>query len=324
MKYIVTGGAGFIGSHLAEALIKESKRVVVIDNLSTGSLENLKNVWSDKNFRFVHGDVRTFSRWNEIIAKNDVIIHLAATVGVNKVMVNGLETVENNYVPTQILLELALQHQCKFFFSSTSEVYGSADTPSAEQDPLVVPGTHCGRSAYVLGKIMSEHYCMQYFTRHALPVIVGRFFNAVGPRQMETYGMVAPTFIKQALRSKLITVYGNGDQTRSFCDVEDIVHAVLQLLETDQAFGEIFNIGSEESTTIAELAEYIRAAANSRSPIVFLPFPEQRDAGRDIRFRKPNLQKIQALTGWRPLVDFRTSLKNIIQYQMLHTQPEIL
>ena len=317
MKYIITGGAGFIGSHLSQTLIDHGEKVVVIDNLTTGNAINLKGVIHHKNFTFLQTDVQTIKYWNRILSENDIIIHLAATVGVNKVMVNSMETIKNNSHCTQIILDAAVKHGCKVFFASTSEVYGNSDSVySTETDALVIPGTYCGRAAYVLGKLMSEHYCINYHQHLNLPVIVARFFNVIGTRQSDAHGMVAPTFIRQALSNKPITIFGDGTQTRSFADVADTVTSVLKLIYTKEAYGEVFNIGADENITILELAKYIKAETNSASPIVFVPSPEQRSQGRDIHYRRPSLTKINNLLGCAPQVHWKTTVNRIIKYQI--------
>jgi UDP-glucose 4-epimerase len=329
MKYIITGGAGFIGSYLAETLVGAGKEVVIIDNLSTGSLDNLKGIWRSEKLLFISKSVQEVDRWEEFISRNDVIIHLAATVGVNKVVTNSLETADNNFLPTQILLGVALKYNCSLFLASTSEVYGELNEDSScEVHPLVVPFSHCGRAAYVLGKLMSEHYCLNYHKKYGLKVIVGRLFNVTGERQVDTYGMVIPTFIRQALAGEPITLYGKGNQTRSFANVHDIVRAILLLLETDKAFGEVFNIGAEESITIAHLAGYIKEVTRSSSQVVYLNYPASRQGSRDIHHRKPSLEKIKSCIKWKPLVPWQITVDAIINHHMairqsnLHMQTE--
>ncbi|MDP4216507.1 MAG: GDP-mannose 4,6-dehydratase [Bacteroidota bacterium] len=324
MKYVITGGAGFIGSHLAEDLIDSGEQVIVIDNLSTGSLSNLSGISSNDKFRLIISDVRSVRHWEDILDGNTIIIHLAATVGVNKVVCNSLETLENNFQPTLTLLNQALPLGCKIFLASTSEVYGeSTGVCSSESDPLIVPSSHCGRSAYTLGKLTSEHYCLNYSRQFGLPVIVARFFNAIGLNQIGNYGMVVPTFVRQALAGEPITVYGTGNQTRSFCNVKDIVRAIRQLLQTDSAYGQVFNVGGSESITITELATYIKRVTGSSSPIVYKPFPPHRSLGKDILHRKARLDKICSVAGWKPLTSWHTVIDEIIDHQkvLLQSRP---
>jgi UDP-glucose 4-epimerase len=313
MKFIISGGAGFIGSHLAESLIKEGKQVVVIDNLSTGSLRNLQKIRNHAHFVFIENDVCSIQDWDSILTAGDVIIHLAATVGVNKVMVDALDTFENNLQPTITLLKQAHRFHCKLLLASTSEVYGELkEKCSSELDSLVIPNTFCGRSAYILGKINSEFYCLNYARQFDVPVIVARFFNVIGANQTDKHGMVVPTFINQALAGEPITVYGNGDQTRSFCNIRDLVEAIKQLVSIQKAHGEIFNIGSDQTVTIEALAQYIKEATHSVSKIVHTLFPEQRIDGRDIKHRCAFISKIKSFTGWQPVISWQESIDEII------------
>ncbi len=313
MKFIITGGAGFIGSHLTEKIIYAGHRVIVIDNESTGAVQNLAAISGHPNFTYLSNSVQLVNGWERILEKDAVIIHLAATVGVNKVDKEPLETLENNYMSTIMLLNLALRFQCKLFFASTSEVYGdSGKLYSTETDALVVMATHCGRTSYVLSKLLCEHYCLNYFRKYGLPVIVGRLFNVIGTRQLNTYGMVTPTFIEQALENKPITIYGDGSQTRNFCDVDDITTTIIKLLATEAAYGEIFNIGGTENTTILAFAQYIKMATHSSSPIVYLPVSRERSDGRDVYYRSPSLAKTEGFIRWRPGISWQDSVKGII------------
>jgi UDP-glucose 4-epimerase len=313
MKFIITGGAGFIGSHLAESLIEEGRQVIVIDNLSTGSLRNLHKIRDHKNLLFIERDVCGIKDWASILSAGDIIIHLAATVGVNKVMENAIDTFENNLHPTITLLEQAHRFHCKLLLASTSEVYGELkEKSSTEMDSLVIPNTFCGRSAYILGKINSEFYCLNYARQFDVPIIIARFFNVIGANQTDKHGMVVPTFINQALAGEPITVYGNGEQTRSFCNIRDLSDAIKKLGLTQKANGEIFNIGSDQTVTIDELAHYIKKSTHSVSKIIYTLFPEQRTDGRDIKHRCAFISKIRSYTGWKPLISWKESIDEII------------
>lgn len=301
MKYIVTGGSGFIGSHLVKKLIHLGRSVVVVDDHSTGPLDNIMDSLTEPGLTLIENDILSMRNWDGLLEPNDVIIHLAATVGVNRVYVNPLETLNNNFQPTVFLLKKAAKHKCKLFFSSTSEVYGELNGDSSrETDPMVLPGTHCGRGAYVLGKIMSEQYCLNYARQFKVPVIVGRFFNVTGTNQIGKYGMVVPTFVEQALCNEPITIFGDGKQTRSFCDVMDIVDGINGLIEEEAAYGEVFNIGGTERITINDLATHIKHTLESKSEITHVYFPEQRANGRDVLHRCANIDKIKSLIGWEP------------------------
>ncbi|HUC81516.1 MAG TPA: NAD-dependent epimerase/dehydratase family protein [Flavisolibacter sp.] len=320
MKFVITGGAGFIGSHLSEKLVFRGHQVIAIDNESTGCAQNLSAIMPHPAFTYIHDDISAVNYWEQILSENTVIVHLAATVGVNRVAENPLETLYNNYTSTVSLLNLAARYACKFFFASTSEVYGDSDRAfSTESDSLVINGTHCGRTSYVLGKLLSEHYCLNYHQTHSLPVIVGRFFNVVGPRQLDRYGMVAPTFVKQALKNEPITIYGDGTQTRNFCDVNDITEAIIKSIDTKAAYGKILNFGGKDNITIHSFAQYVKLATHSASPIVFLPFPKERSNGRDIYHRSPSLARIENITGWKPITPWQDSVKAIIS-SLKHAQ----
>ena len=322
MRFVITGGAGFIGSHLADKLVFGGHQVVIIDNESTGCAKNLVAIMNKPAFTYILSDIVKVDCWEQILSENTVIVHLAATVGVNKVAENPLETLYNNYTSTLCLLNLALRYKCKFFFASTSEVYGDSNrTFSTESDSLVISGTHCGRTSYVLGKLLSEHYCLNYHRTHGLPVIIGRFFNVIGPRQLDRYGMVAPTFIKQALKNEPITIYGDGSQTRNFSDVNDITTAVIKSIQTEAAYGKVLNFGGSENITILAFAQYIKLATRSASPIVFLPFPKERSEGRDIHHRSPSLTRIENITGWKPITPWQDTVHAIIN-DLVYTPTE--
>lgn len=325
MNFIVTGGAGFIGSHLVEKLLCQGHKVTVIDDESTGSIQNLNNVLGHQNLLFIPSDVRNVSCWDELLAKDTTIIHLAGTVGVNRVVMNPLETIQNNFAGTKMLLDLAVKFSCRFFFASTSEVYGeSGQEQSSESDALVINGTHCGRTSYILSKLLSEHYCINYFEQHGLPVIVGRFFNVIGTRQVSTFGMVTPTFVRQALTDESITIFGDGSQTRNFCDVDDVTNCILLLLQEEKAYGQVVNLGGNENITILELASYIKRSAGSQSPLVFVPFPKQRSEGRDIHHRSPCLLNVKSLTGWQPSIPWQRSIDRIVEQATWERQCNVM
>lgn len=314
MKYVITGGAGFIGSTLAEELIASGKTVLVIDDLSTGRISNLDKIILHTNFNFIKGDANSRETWKGILDPNDVIIHLSATVGVLKVCENPLQTIHNNFKSTKILLDLALHKKCKVLFASTSEVYGDKlNGSSQEDDPATVLLNNQGRSAYVLGKLLSEHYCLSFFQNYKLPVIIVRLFNVIGPRQASQYGMVVPTFLQQALTNREITVFGDGSQQRSFCDVRDITRAFQLLLHNDGAIGEIFNIGSTESISISDLANFIKKISYSSADIKYLPFPSERSGGSDIHYRKPSILKIKSIAGWAPEISWKDTISGMLE-----------
>jgi UDP-glucose 4-epimerase len=301
-RFVVTGGAGFIGSHLTEALLRRSHHVTVIDNLSTGSIANLRQARRySSTFTFIRADVRDGAVLEQAIGEGDTVLHLAATVGVKKVCLLPDQTWSNNFHSTEKLLSVVSRRQGRLFLASTSEVYGEAGRRALdEEDAAMVYSQLGGRSAYTLGKLMSEHICLTAYQQYGLPTMVGRLFNTSGPRQQGTYGMVLPTFIRQASSAEPLTIFGDGAQTRCFADVRDTVAAMLSLLECPAAWGELVNIGHPEEVSIRDLAGLVVDRSGSRSPIIHLPMPPERAGRRDVTHRRPDVSKLRALTGWEP------------------------
>jgi UDP-glucose 4-epimerase len=320
MKYIVTGGAGFIGSHLVDALLNRGEQVLAIDNLSTGSIKNLEFArnYHKKNFQFIESDIRQMSYLSDLLAPNDVIFHLAATVGVKKVCQDPNETWRNNFLPTEMLIDLATKKDCRLIFTSTSEVYGDTGQNALSESSAASVFTHLnGRSAYILGKMLGEHVCLNAHQQFGTEVIVVRLFNTTGARQSADFGMVIPTFIGQALNGEDVTVFGDGGQTRSFSEVTDTVEALIGLANCPEAIGEIINIGNPEETTIRLLAKQIIQITGSKSNIIHLPMPLEREGNKDIQFRKPCIQKIQKMTAWKPKFSLENILENLVNnYQL--------
>jgi UDP-glucose 4-epimerase len=326
MKYIITGGAGFIGSHLADALLKKGEQVISVDNLSTGSLKNLDFArnYPKKSFQFIQSDIREIGLLDTLIAPNDVIFHLAATVGVKKVCQNPNETWRNNFLPTELLVDIATQKKCRLVFTSTSEVYGDAGRNAlAETDAACVYTHLSGRSAYILGKMMGEHVCLNAHQTHGTSVIVARLFNTTGHRQSADFGMVIPTFIQQSLRGETLSVFGDGTQTRSFSEVSDTVEALLRLLDCPKAVGEIVNIGNPEEISIYQLAGYINEICASNASIQLTPMPIEREGNKDIQFRRPCIKKLQDLTDWQPRYQLFEILQSLVQAQRTQLDFEI-
>ncbi len=313
-KYIVTGGAGFIGSHLVDFLLQNGNEVLAIDNLSTGSANNVIDALEHPNFTFYTNDVRNIDFLRQVVDRNDVIIHLAATVGVEKVCENSIETAENNLRTTELLLNLSLQKQCKFLFTSTSEVYGNCAHAAKEYDFCPISVLHGGRSSYIMSKLYSEMLCLNYHEKHQLPVSIIRLFNTVGPRQSSSFGMVVPTFIQNAMRGRNIKVFDDGTQTRSFCHVHDTVEAIIALLNAANFKGEIYNIGNPTSITILELAQYIKTINNSDSAIALTELPETRNEGKDIKDRRPCIDKIVQEIGWTPKYSWQQAVEDTNRY----------
>lgn len=322
-RALLTGGAGFIGSHLAEKLLQNRWEVEVIDNLSTGSIENISHLKEHKRFSYVVEDIFNKPLLAELIDSADVVFHLAAAVGVKLIVRDPVKTMETNIKGTELVLELASRKLKKVLIASSSEVYGKSEKERfSEEDDLVLGPTSKTRWCYAVTKLLDEFLAKAYFKQYSLPVVVVRLFNVVGPRQTGRYGMVIPTFVEQALRGKAITVYGDGQQTRSFMWVGDAVEAMLGLIRHPQAVGEVFNVGHPEPVTIHELALKIKKLTSSPSEIVFIPYDEAYEVGfEDMRKRVPDISKLRKLTGFEPKLNLEATLLKIIDYwrQMLGT-----
>jgi len=300
-KVLVTGGAGFIGSHLVEALLARGKVVYVIDDLSTGRLENLAGVRDHPN---LHVTVESIMNWPVmygLVAVVDQVIHLAAAVGVRKILEEPVETITTNVRGTEIVLDCCHRGGRKLFVASTSEIYGKAGDRLHEEHDRVLGSTTHRRWSYACTKTLDEFLALAYNYNKGLPVIIGRFFNTVGPRQTGQWGMVLPTFVDQALRGDPITVYGTGEQKRCFCHVSDSIRAVQGLMDDERAVGEVFNIGHEEEITIRGLAERVKERTGSDSPIHVIPYDEAYESGfEDMIRRQPDTTKIGKLLNWAP------------------------
>ncbi|OPX24680.1 MAG: nucleoside-diphosphate sugar epimerase [Planctomycetales bacterium 4484_123] len=317
MRFLITGGAGFIGSHLAEALLARGHDVTVVDDLSTGSLTNIQHLMGGEGFQFVRESVRNSSTMAVLVQQCDVIFHLAAAVGVQLIVERPVHTIETNIHGTEVVLRLANKFGRRVFIASTSEVYGkSTKVPFGENDDSLLGSTRYTRWSYACSKMVDEFLALAYHDQYGLQTTVGRLFNTVGPRQTGTYGMVVPRFIRAALRGEPLTVYGTGEQSRCFCHVADVVRAVIGLIECPAAVGEVVNIGSDESVTINELAEKIVALTGSASEIRHISYEEA--YGRpfdDMLIRKPDLTKIGRLIGFKPRYSLQETLGEIIEYE---------
>lgn len=314
---LITGGAGFIGSHLAEMLLDQGYRVRVIDDLSTGSVRNIAHLKDHPRFSYVLDTVLNRPLMMELVDEADVIFHLAAAVGVRLIVEAPVRTIETNIKATELVLELASRKRKPVLLSSTSEVYGKLDKSMFnEEDDLVLGATSRSRWCYAASKIVDEFLAKAYFREKGLPVVVVRVFNTIGPRQTGQYGMVVPRFIRQALRGEPITVYGDGTQRRSFTWVGDVVRAMVALIQTRRAYGEVVNIGHTKDISIHELALLVKKLANSPSEIVFVPYEQAYGQGfEDMKRRLPDLTKIQQLIGYRPSLDLPEMLERIIAYE---------
>jgi UDP-glucose 4-epimerase len=316
MKILITGGAGFIGSHLAEELLRQGEEVYVIDNLSTGRLENIKHLAANPHFHITIETILEEKTVEELIKKCELIFHLAAAVGVRLIIEKPVDTIETNILGTEIVLKTANKFKRKVILASTSEVYGkNSKVPFRENDDSVYGPTTKSRWSYACSKAIDEFLALAYFHEKKLPVVIARLFNTIGPRQTGRYGMVVPSFIQQALLSHPVTVYGDGKQSRSFTHVTDVVSALIGLSEHPKAIGEVFNVGNGREITIERLAMLIKKMTNSRSKIVYIPYDKAFEKGfEDMIRRVPDITKINHLIGYKPKVTLEASLEKIIDY----------
>lgn len=310
MRFLITGGAGFIGSHLAELLLERGHQVLLLDDLSTGSIENFRHLKNHERLQYFLDSIESRPVVAELVDEADIIIHLAAAVGVRLIVESPVRTIETNIQGTQTVLDAACKKKKLVFIASTSEVYGkNTNVPFREDADLVLGPTTKGRWSYAASKAVDEFLALSYWKEKKQPVVVARFFNTVGPRQTGRYGMVLPTFVRQALAGEPITVFGNGKQSRCFCDVRDAVEAIYRLVLTERAVGQVVNIGNDEEITIEALAHLVRERAGSSSEIRYVPYDQAYEPGFEDMFRRvPSLEKLQDLTGFRP----RTSLVEIV------------
>ncbi len=311
MKVLVTGGAGFIGSYLAERLLKEGHKVAVVDNLSTGSLRNIEGFKSNSRFDFVEGDIRDAKLMEALVERSDIIYHLAAAVGVKLIADRPVHTIETNIGGTEVVLNIVNKFGKKILIASSSEIYGKNEAvPFREDDDIVLGSTSLSRWSYACSKAIDEFLGLAFYQQYGLGVVIGRFFNTIGPRQTGQYGMVVPRFVQWALKNEPVLIYGTGQQRRCFCYVDDLVDAVIGLLNCEEAAGKVYNIGSSEEITIEGLADKIIEMTGSKSKKEFVPYEVA--YGRpieDMMRRVPNLERIKEATGWEP----KTSLTETLQ-----------
>jgi UDP-glucose 4-epimerase len=314
---LITGGAGFIGSHLSDAYLGRGDDVYIIDDLSTGSIQNISHLKGNPRFHYTIDSVHNQPVVAELVDQCDVIFHLAAAVGVKLIVESPVRTIETNVRGTEVVLAIANKKKKPVLVASTSEVYGlSADVPFREDGNLVMGATTKGRWSYACSKAIDEFLALAYWREKKLPTRVVRLFNTVGPRQTGQYGMVIPTFVKQALAGRPITVYGDGTQTRCFGYVVDVVGALIKLMEHEGSIGEVFNIGSNEEVSILELANRVKELTGSDSEIVMVPYAEAYEEGfEDMPRRVPDISKIGALVGFQPQMKLDGILKSVIDYQ---------
>jgi UDP-glucose 4-epimerase len=316
MRVLITGGAGFIGSHLCDAYIERGHEVFVLDDLSTGSIENVAHLKHHPRFHYEIDSVHHRRVVAELVDWCDVVFHLAAAVGVRLIVESPVRTIENNVHGTEVVLRQAAKKKKKVLVTSTSEVYGlSQSTPYREEGNLVLGPTKKGRWSYACSKAIDEFLALAYCREFRLPTIVVRLFNTVGPRQTGRYGMVIPTFVRQALNDQPITVYGDGTQSRCFAFVKDAVGALVKLMDHPDAPGQVFNIGSEQEVTIGELARIVRRMTDSRSEIVTVPYEEAYEEGfEDMPRRVPDVTKVRELIGFEPKTSLEQILESVIEF----------
>lgn len=317
MRYLLTGGAGFVGSHLSELLLSQGHSVSVVDDLSTGAIDNISHLKGQAGFRYVIDTVANRSLLSELVDSCDAVFHLAAAVGVKLIVESPVRTIETNVKLTELVLEAASKKKRPVLIASTSEVYGkSTAIPFREDGDIVLGATTKGRWSYACSKALDEFLGIAYWKEKKLPVVVVRLFNTVGPRQTGRYGMVVPTFVRQALSGRPITVYGDGTQRRCFTHVKDSVQAQAALLQNELAHGGVFNIGSQNEISIADLAQKIKDFTRSSSFIKFVPYDEAYDEGfEDMPRRVPDLSKVQSLIGYAPKMTLDDIIGDVVAHE---------
>ena len=316
MKALITGGAGFIGSHLVDELIKAGDEVTVLDDLSTGRFENIEHLDGNKSFNFVEDTILHEDLVDKLVEKIDVVYHLAAAVGVDLIVKKPLESLVTNIKGSEIVLEMVHRYHKKVLITSTSEIYGkNTNGPLKEDDDRILGSPLKSRWSYSTAKAVDEMLAYEYWRQKKVPTVIVRLFNTVGPRQTGAYGMVVPRFVTQALKNEDITVYGDGKQSRCFLHVKNVVTALTKLMNNEKAVGNVFNIGSQEEITIEELAKKIIKIAKSSSKIVYIPYDKAYEEGfEDMQRRVPDTTKAKAAIGFKPTMDLEGIIKDVIEY----------
>jgi len=314
---LITGGAGFIGSHLADTLIAAGHRVLAIDDLSTGNINNINHLRGNSQFHLARASITDSVVIDRLASQADVIFHMAAAVGVQLIVEHPVHTIETNVIGTEAVLRAALRYNCRVLIASTSEVYGKGSKiPFSEEDDVLLGATSKSRWAYAASKMVDEFLGLAYQREYGLDVVPVRLFNTVGPRQTGRYGMVIPRFVRQALQGEPITVYGDGGQSRCFCDVRDVVQAFVALAQHTEASGRVFNIGGTEEVTIRQLAERVKAITSSGSAITNIPYEEAYAPGfEDMQRRIPDTARIHTLLGWQPHYTLDEILQAVVSYE---------
>ena len=315
MRFLITGGAGFIGSHLSEDLLGSGHSVVAIDDLSTGRMQNVHALSHNKRFQLVVESITNTTVMDRLVSECDIIIHLAAAVGVELIVRSPVHTIETNVMGTENVLRTARRYRKKILIASTSEIYGKlTNVPFNEDDDSLMGATTHHRWAYATSKALDEFLALAYHKEMGLPVVIFRLFNTIGPRQRGRYGMVVPRFVRQALLGSDITVYGDGKQCRCFCDVRDVIPAIKGLAESPEAEGRVFNIGAKDEITIIDLARKVKSMCDSQSSIILVPYEQATEQGfEDMRRRIPDTSRINELIGWNPTITLDDTITDIIQ-----------
>jgi UDP-glucose 4-epimerase len=315
MRVLITGGAGFVGSHLADACLLRGDEVYVLDDLSTGSIDNIEYLKRHPYFHYTIGRVQNAQVTAELVDRVDVVYHLAAEVGVRRVIDSPISTIENNVQATEVVFSAAAKKGKRVLFTSTSEVYGlSTDLPYKEEGNIVMGAASKGRWSYACSKALDEFLALAYYHERQMPVTVVRLFNTVGPRQTGHYGMVVPTLVQQAMTGKPMTVYGDGSQSRCFGFVKDVVKALVALMERPEAAGQIYNIGASTEISILELAKRVKEITGSASPIVLIPYADAYDSGyQDMPRRIPDTSKLRNLVGFAPTTDIDEIVDSVMK-----------
>jgi UDP-glucose 4-epimerase len=316
VKVLITGGAGFIGSHLAEELLDRGDEVFVIDDLSTGSIENIIHLKKNPMFHYTIDSIRNLQVLAELVDRCDLIFHLAAAVGVKLIVDSPVNTIETNIYGTEVVLQFANKKKKKVIIASTSEVYGkSVKVPFREDDDMVFGATKKSRWSYACSKAIDEFLALAYYKERGLPVVIVRLFNTVGPRQTGRWGMVIPTLVQQSLKSMPMTVYGDGNQTRSFTFVKDVVGCIIPLSEHPDAVGDVFNVGSDREISITELAHLIKERTKSASEIIYIPYDKAYQEGfEDMQRRVPDISKTKKIVGFNPVIKIEQIIDSVVEY----------
>lgn len=324
MRYLITGGAGFIGSHMAEALLSRGDRVFIMDDLSTGCVDNIRHLKGRDRFHYSFDSITNKHLLAELVDESDVIFHFAAAVGVRLIVESPVRTIETNVYGTQLILDAASKKKKLVVTASTSEVYGKSDKiPFQEDADLVLGPTTKGRWSYAASKALDEFLALSYWKERNQPVIVARFFNTVGPRQTGRYGMVLPNFVRQAIENTPITIYGSGQQSRCFCHVRDTVEALLRLTANERAIGEVVNIGTDQEISIEGLAHLVKQRTKSNSKLEYVPYDRAYEPGFEDMFRRvPSLQKLQSLASFRPSTPLTQIIDDVAEHFRLRSVAE--